>query len=115
MCAGARSANPDMRTGQAHGDDEDPRVARIVELLAASFSSAQQRRTPRQTGGAGTAGGTPPARRAARDCPICILQGRGVFPSRVASLESTVTCEYGSRVRMGQVYVWVLCTYGSRE
>ena len=69
-----------MRTGQAHGDDEDPRVARIVELLTASFSSAQQRRTPRQAGGAGAAGGTPPARRGpARDCPICILQGRGVF------------------------------------
>ena len=67
LSAGARGANPDMRTaaaaasrgaGQAHGDDEDPRVARIVELLTASFSSAQQRRTPRQTGGAGAAGGT---------------------------------------------------------
>ena len=90
LCANARGAGPVARaaaaasTGRgadkAGDDDEDPRVARIVELLTASFASAQQRRTPRETAGADTTGGAPPARRpATRDCSICLLKGKGTF------------------------------------
>ena len=90
LCANARGAGPVARaaaaasTGRgadkAGDDDEDPRVAKIVELLTASFASAQQRRTPRETAGADTTGGAPPARRpASRDCSICLLKGKGTF------------------------------------
>ncbi|EOD37080.1 hypothetical protein EMIHUDRAFT_122462, partial [Emiliania huxleyi CCMP1516] len=90
LCASARGAGPVARAAAAAGtgrgadkagdDDEDPRVARIVELLTASFASAQQRRTPRETAGADTTGGAPPARRpATRDCSICLLKGKGTF------------------------------------
>ena len=87
LCANARGAGPVARaaaaasTGRgadkAGDDDEDPRVAKIVELLTASFTSAQQRRTPRGTAGADTTGGALPTRRPARDCSICLLKRQG--------------------------------------
>ena len=52
LCASARATRAAAAAGtrpgadQGHGGDEDPRVARIVELLTASLSSAQQRRAP---------------------------------------------------------------------
>ena len=66
----ARGASPATRAAAAagtrpgadqdHGGDEDSRIAKIVELLTASLSSAQQRRAPRPPRGAGADRAPPP-------------------------------------------------------
>ena len=89
LCASARSAGPVVRAAaaagigrgadEADGGDEDPRVARIVELLTASLAS-DQRRPPRRPASASTAGDVlPPRRPARRDCSICLLKGKGAL------------------------------------
>ena len=89
LCASARGAGHVARAAAAAGvnhgtdraddGDEDPRVARIVELLTASLAPAPQRRAPRGPGGADTTGDAPPTRRAARDCSVCLLKGKGAL------------------------------------